>query len=182
MVLFLLIQCVCVCVTCVTMSDLVSSWISADTCQPQAWLTWVLFWEVRAVFEPQTLRFCLLIPGLWLADNQVGGSAEGANIASAFYQSECVCRLLKLHFRFWSETLSQHLFSPTSSLCAAMRTTVVSVAMVMACVMMVHASVKPQKDFNLQKVWWFDLSLRCINIFIDFWFDGSEPTHHNNEQ
>ncbi|XP_037547820.1 prostaglandin D2 synthase a [Nematolebias whitei] len=32
-----------------------------------------------------------------------------------------------------------------------MRTTAVSVAMVMACVMMVQASVKPQKDFNVQK-------------------------------
>ncbi|XP_017265949.1 prostaglandin D2 synthase a [Kryptolebias marmoratus] len=32
-----------------------------------------------------------------------------------------------------------------------MRTTVVSVAMVMTCVMMVHASLKPQRDFNLQK-------------------------------
>ncbi|KAM6902568.1 neutrophil gelatinase-associated lipocalin [Xenentodon cancila] len=32
-----------------------------------------------------------------------------------------------------------------------MRTKVISVAMVMLCVMMVNADVKPQKDFNLQK-------------------------------
>ncbi|XP_022624168.1 neutrophil gelatinase-associated lipocalin [Seriola dumerili] len=32
-----------------------------------------------------------------------------------------------------------------------MRTTVVAVVMVMLCVMMVHADVKPQRDFNLQR-------------------------------
>lgn len=71
-----------------------------------------LFWEVGAFFFFfLTRRFCLS----WLANIQVGGSAAGANMTSAFSQSECVCRLLKLYFGLVRNSVSA--FQHLSQLC-----------------------------------------------------------------
>lgn len=123
-----------------------SSWIAADSGKPQAepikrlspWMfsdlhisnTWLLFLE----------------PWRWLADNQVGGSAGEKS-----KHHPRLCHSVPLfgctvHFWLRSDTRSPRRFSSSAM--------TMTVAMVMLCMMMVHANVKPQKDFSLQKVGW----------------------------
>uniref|UniRef100_A0A672J370 Prostaglandin D2 synthase a n=2 Tax=Salarias fasciatus TaxID=181472 RepID=A0A672J370_SALFA len=66
-----------------------------------------------------------------------------------------VCWLPTLRFRLRSSAPLQPLSAPTPTgfflPIADMRSAVVAVATATLCVMMVHAGVKPQKDFNLQR-------------------------------
>lgn len=70
-----------------------------------------------------------------------------------------VCSLLQFtsaRVRYPAATF-QPICLAASFLLAAMRASAVTAVVVMMCGMVVHADVKPQKDFNLQRVRWTDI-------------------------
>lgn len=101
-----------------------------------------------AVFQTctfPTLGYCSLNLGDdWLTTRWVDQQGGKINITPGFatlYLSGCT-----VHFWLRSDTSSPRRFSSSAM--------TMTVAMVMLCMMMVHANVKPQKDFSLQKVGW----------------------------
>ena len=124
-----------------------------------------LFWNHTS----STLGHCSLVPSDdWLTTQWVDQEKNKhcpRPCHSVPVSADC---LLTVHFMLRSDTLSQPLFGSvhlaSSFLHVAMRTTMVAVVMVM-CTMMAHADVKPQRDFNLQRV------RETHNTFLWFIFD-----------
>lgn len=116
---------------------------------------WVKCFWTTYIYISSTLGHC----SLFCSDDWLTSRWEDQQKSKHCHTclSVCVCWLPAVDFRLGSDTLLLP-FSPSASaapfLLAAMRTAAVAAVMVMLCTMVVHADVKPQRDFSVRRVKW----------------------------
>lgn len=132
---------------------------------------WVKCFWTTYIYISSTLGHC----SLFCSDDWLTSRWEDQQKSKHCHTclSVCVCWLPAVDFRLGSDTLLLP-FSPSASaapfLLAAMRTAAVAAVMVMLCTMVVHADVKPQRDFSVRRVKWTHTHTRLLVSKSRVWY------------